>query len=168
MGGHCIDLLEMFFGDIRKVSCLVKTTVQDYPSEDSALAMLWFESGALGVVDAFFAIPDEASDNVLELYGSRGCILARGTIGQGSQGRMIARLQGGAAGYDARQQRAGGGEIDIAPEPVNTYRAEIEEFSQAILEGREPAVSAQAGIRNQKVLAACYESARAGCVVGVS
>ncbi len=168
MGGHCIDLLEMFFGDIRKVSCLVKTTVQDYPSEDSALAMLWFESGALGVVDAFFAIPDEASDNVLELYGSRGCILARGTIGQGSQGRMIARLQGGAAGYDARQQRGGGGEIDIAPEPVNTYRAEIEEFSQAILEGREPAVSAQAGIRNQKVLAACYESARTGCVVGVS
>jgi predicted dehydrogenase len=167
MGGHSLDLLEMFFGNIKKVSCFANTIAQDYASEDSALAMLWFENGALGMVDAFFSIPDASSDNALELYGTRGCILAKGTIGQASQGRMVARLEGGAAGYDARQQRAEAGEIEIAPEPVNPYRAEIEEFSQAILDNRAPAVDAAIGVRSQRVLAACYESARTGKAVDV-
>ncbi len=50
----------------------------------------------------------------------------------------------------------------IAPEPINTYQAEIEEFSQAILEGREPSNHAGLGLQSQKVLAACYKSAAAG------
>jgi len=167
MGGHCIDLLEMFFGNVKKVSCFANTIVQDYKSEDSALAMLWFENGALGMVDAFFSIPDASSDNVLELYGTRGSIHAKGTIGQASHGTMVARLEGGAVGYDAQQSRAAAGEIEIAPEPVNPYRAEIEEFSQAILDNRAPAVGAAIGIRSQRVLAACYESARTGKAVDV-
>ncbi len=167
MGGHCIDLLEMFFGNVKKVSCFANTIVQDYKSEDSALAMLWFDNGALGMVDAFFSIPDASSDNTLELYGTRGSIHAKGTIGQASHGTMFARLEGGAAGYDAQQSRAAAGEIEIAPEPVNPYRAEIEEFSQAILDNRAPAVDATVGIRSQRVLTACYESARTGKAVDV-
>ena len=116
---------------------------------------------------AFFSIPDASSDNVLELYGTRGCILAKGTIGQASQGKMIARLEGGAAGYDAQQRRTEAGEIEIAPEPVNPYRAEIEEFSRAILENRAPAVDTRMGVRSQRVLSACYESARTGKAVNV-
>ena len=46
------------------------------------------------------------------------------------------------------------------PPPVNMYRAEIEAFSQAIIEGRDTQESAQAGLRSQIVLSACYESAR--------
>ena len=52
--------------------------------------------------------------------------------------------------------------MPINPPPVNTYRAEIEEFSQAILEDREPSNSAALGLQSQRVLAACYESARTG------
>jgi predicted dehydrogenase len=52
--------------------------------------------------------------------------------------------------------------IVIGPEPMNTYRAEIEEFSQAILEGREPFNHAGLGLQSQKVLAACYRSASTG------
>ena len=86
---HCIDLLEMFLGPVASVSCRIGSLVHDYASEDSAVAMLVFESGALGTVDTFFCIPDESSQNVLELYGSEGSILAKGTIGQGSQGEMV-------------------------------------------------------------------------------
>jgi predicted dehydrogenase len=167
MGGHTIDLLEMFFGPVTQVACITRNRVQSYATEDTAVALLAFECGAAGVVDACFCIPDEASDNVMELYGSRGSIVGRGTIGQGSRGSMVARLQGGAAGYDAHQERAASAEIAIDPPPVNPYRAEIEEFSQAILEGREPLVPGAAGVRNQRVLDACYESARAARLVEV-
>lgn len=168
MGGHCIDLLEMFFGPVKAVSCFTNRTVHPYTSEDSAVASLFFENGALGTVDTFFCMPDEASQNRLELYGSLGSILAKGTIGQGASGEMVATLKEGAGGYDAHQGRAEGGGIVISPPPVNTYRAEIEEFSGAILEKREPANSAALGLQSQKVLEACYESARTGRVVALA
>jgi predicted dehydrogenase len=165
MGGHCIDLLEMFFGKIVKVSCFINNTVHDYKSEDSATAMLFFENGALGTVDTFFCIPDNSSKNVLELYGSKGSILAKGTIGQAPAGEMTAFLEQADQDYDAQQARTQAEGIPIAPEPVNTYRAEIEEFSQAIIDNREPIVSGELGLRSQKILTACYESARLGKVV---
>jgi len=165
MGGHCLDLLEMFFGPVRAVSCFINRTVHGYASEDSAVATLFFANGALGVVDAFFCIPDDSSQNVLELYGSAGSILAKGTIGQGAQGEMLAYLKEEASGYNAQQARAAGAGVPINPAPINTYRAEIEEFSRAILEGRAPSNNAALGLQSQKLLAACYESARTGKTV---
>jgi len=165
MGGHCIDLLEMFFGPVQTVSCFINRTVHRYASEDSAVASLRFANGALGGVDAFFCLPDEASQNRLELYGSLGSILAEGTIGQGAAGEMIAYLKKRDTGHDAQQARSCSGGVAIHSEPVNTYRAEIEEFSQAVLEGRDPSNNAALGLQSQRVLAACYESARTGKVV---
>jgi len=167
MGGHCIDLLEMFFGKVAKVSCLIGNTIHNYRSEDSAVATLFFENGALATVDTFFCIPDAGSKNMLELYGSQGSILAQGTIGQGPAGKMVAFLEGDDRGYDAQQARAADQGTTIAPKPVNTYQAEIEEFGQAITENRQPEIGGQLGLRSQKILAACYESARSGRVVEV-
>ena len=167
MGGHCIDLLEMFFGKITRVSCFINNSVHNYKSEDSATVMLFFENGALGTVDTFFCIPDNSSKNVLELYGSKGSILAEGTIGQGPAGRMVAFLEQHGKDYDAQQARTETQAMTIEPEPVNTYQAEIEEFSQAIIDDREPSISGELGLRSQKILTACYESARFGKVIEV-
>jgi predicted dehydrogenase len=168
MGGHCIDLLEMFFGKVAKVSCLIGNTIHNYRSEDSAVATLLFDSGALATVDTFFCIPDAGSKNVLELYGSKGSILAQGTIGQGPAGKMVAFLEGDDRAYDAQQARAADQGMAIEPKPVNTYQAEIEEFSQAIMEDRQPTIGSDLGLRSQKILAACYESARSGQAVEVT
>jgi predicted dehydrogenase len=167
MGSHCIDLLEMFFGKIKSVSCFINNSVHDYFSEDSAVVSLMFENGAMATVDSYFCIPDNSSKNVLELYGSRGSILAKGTIGQGDAGEMVAFLEGDDAGYDAKQQRETADGLDISPIPVNTYQAEIDDFSKAILEGREPKNNGSVGLRNQKIIAACYESARTGKVIEI-
>jgi len=162
MGSHCIDLLEMFFGKIKSISCFINNNVHDYKSEDSAVVSMSFENGAMGTVDTYFCIPDNSSKNVLELYGSKGSILAKGTIGQGDSGEMTAFLEGDDTGYNAQQTRNTSGEIDINPTPVNTYCAEIEEFSNAILEKRKPENNVTLGLRSQKILTACYESAKTG------
>jgi predicted dehydrogenase len=165
MGSHCIDLLEMFFGKIRSVNCMINNNIHSYKSEDSAVVSFLFENGAIGTVDTYFCIPDNSSKNILELYGSRGSIIAKGTIGQGASGEMLAYLEHEDAGYIAEQVRSSGEGIIIAPAPANTYLAEIEEFSCAILEKREPANNFELGLRSQKVLAACYQSAKTGKVV---
>ena len=165
MGSHCIDLLEMFFGKLKSVSCFINNSVHSYDSEDSAIVSLFFENGAMATVDTYFCIPDNSSKNVLELYGSKGSILAKGTIGQGDDGEMIAYLEEEDTGYDAQQARNAGEGLVINPTPVNTYLAEIEEFSNAILEKREPRNNVEISLQSQKVLAACYESAKTAKVI---
>ena len=163
LGGHCIDLLEMFLGSVSSVQCVTDNLVQDYASEDTAVVLLEFASGAKGVVDCLFNVPDASSLNRLELYGSQGSILAEGTIGQGMEGHMIARLESSEGAYAAAQDRDAGGGISISPQPVNMYRAEVKAFSQAVLDGTSPPVSGRDGRWSQMVLAACYESAAKGC-----
>ena len=167
MGGHCIDLLEMFFGKVKRVSCFTGNLVHSYQSEDTAVVLLDFANGAKGVVDNLFNVPDESSKNRLELYGSRGSILADGTIGQGEIGQMIAYIEEDSGEYDAFQSRAKGKGTAINPPPVNMYQAEVEAFSKAVLENKPAPVGASLGLRSQKVLAACYESSITGKTVSL-
>jgi len=162
MGSHCIDLLELFFGKTTKIGCFTGNRVQNYRSEDTAVVLLEFESGAKGVVDTLFNVPDDSSKNRLELYGSLGSILAEGTIGQGEAGEMIAYLQETGKDYDAEQARDASRGLLITPKPINTYRAEVEAFSEAVLNDTDPPVNGEQGLWNQKVLAAAYESAVSG------
>jgi predicted dehydrogenase len=168
MGSHCIDLLEMFFGPVRRVFCTTGSLVQSYKAEDTAVALIEFVNGAKAVVDSLFNVPDESSKNRLELYGSYGSILAEGTIGQGEMGEMSACLQKSAKGYEASQTREFSEGMRIAPSPVNMYRAEVEAFSEAVLQDTDPPVDGPAGLWSQKVMAACYESAKEGRPVCVS
>ncbi len=168
MGNHCIDVLEgILESRVSEVSCFAGTLVHKYPVEDTAIVMMKFENGVLGVVDSCFSVPDASSKNRLELYGSGGSVLAEGTLGQAPDGDMKAFLEE-SKGYDAAQARevSADGE-EIKPEPVNTYQAEIEEMSRAISEDREPAISGDDGLWSQKVMIACYESARTGKAVSL-
>jgi predicted dehydrogenase len=80
---------------------------------------------------------------------------------------MVAFLEQDGKDYDAQQARTETQAMTIEPEPVNTYQAEIEEFGQAILDDREPDISGELGLRSQKILTACYESAKSGKAVEV-
>jgi predicted dehydrogenase len=166
MGGHCLDLLEMFFGPVAAVTAKTRRLVHGYKAEDGAVVTLEFENGALGTVDTFFSVPDTACENVLELYGSKGSILARGTIGQGSSGTMCAKLGSAERTYDPHQDRSAVSQ-PISPAPVNTYCQEIEEFGCALLGHREPEISGRLGLRNQRLLSACYLSARTGGTIRI-
>jgi len=162
MGTHCIDLLEMFMGKAVEVFCYTGHLVQDYPVEDTAVVVLKFESGAVGVVDNHFNIPDAASENRLEVYGSKGSILARGTIGQDSSGSMIGRIEKEVAEYQAAQRREEIKEEEIPVKLANIYQAEIEDFSRCILEDKAPFFPPELGLRNLKIALAAYQSAKEG------
>ncbi|MFA5392860.1 MAG: Gfo/Idh/MocA family oxidoreductase [Candidatus Ratteibacteria bacterium] len=163
MGNHLIDLLEYIFqSTVKEISCFTGNLVQSYAAEDSALTTVRFQNGAMGVVDAFFSIPDNSSRNFLEVYGSAGSVLAEGTIGQGSAGIARAFVEKGMKGYEAEQKRSQSGGVDLKFPPVNTYQAEIEEFAGAILENRKPVVSGEDGLWSQKLVLAAYESSRTG------
>jgi predicted dehydrogenase len=164
MGLHCIDLLKMFIGEVNEVFAFTDRTTFGYAVEDTSVVALKFGNRANGVVDNFFSIPDDASQNRLEIYGTKGCILTEGTIGQNSTGSLKLYAQQGGMGYEDDQKRepAGVRMSEIAPTPINVYRAEIEHFLGCIVKGEEPLNSGHEAIMDQMIVETAYESSRTG------
>jgi len=165
MGSHCIDLLELICGKVSEVSCFTNTIAHKYPVEDTAIMLVKFNNGSIGVVDTCFSVPDASSKNVLEIYGSKGSILARGTIGQMPTGETVTYLEKGSKGYNSQQQRTESVEEKIELKPVNMYQAEIEHFSECIENNKNPIISGEEGLRNLKICLSAYESAKTGKTV---
>ena len=167
MGCHCLDLLEYILdARITEVTAMMGTLVQDYEVDDSSVVLARFDNGAIGVVDNYFCIPDDAVENRLEIYGSGGSLLAAGTIGQNSAGSLTL-ISSPQAEYAAQQERAGGGREVLTPTPVSIYAAEVDHMSECIEKGISPMISGEEGLWNQRLLAACYDSARTGRAVEV-
>jgi predicted dehydrogenase len=162
MGIHCIDLLRMFFGEVMEVTAFTDTLIFKYPVEDVSVVTLRFKDGPYGVVDNHFNIPDSAAQNRLEIYGTKGCILTDGTIGQDSRGKIKVYTQEAEAGYDAAQKREGIQMREIEPEYVNIYKGEIEHFVTCIKKNVEPVNSGYEAVQNLKVVLAAYESSKTG------
>lgn len=167
LGSHCIDLLEFFFGPISRVAAFSRTLTHSYAVDDSTTVLCEFENGAQGVVETNFNVPDDAAQNSLEVRGTRGVVISDHTIGQGPGGQMTAFLAD-QAGYDAAQDRlAPNSAQPVLATPVNPYQGEIEEFSDAILKRREPALNGEHALRNLRLVLAAYEAARTGKVIEV-
>lgn len=164
MGTHCLDLLEMFLGKIREVCGFRNTLTHKYaPVEDTATFLLRFESGAHGIVDNYFNVPDAAAQNVLEIYGTRGIVLCKGTVGQDSYGKMTSCIQRENVGYDAQQARVPEASIvEHKLVPVNIYKSEIESFARCISGNTDPDITPEQARRNIEVTLACYEAADTG------
>jgi len=166
MGTHCLDLLEMLMGRIAGLVAFSSTLSFEYAIEDSATVLLEFESGAQGVVDVNFNVPDQAAQNVLEIRGTRGAVMADHTIGQDAGGNMTAYLLKETGGYDAAQVREGGSiGQPVEVEPVNTYQAEVEHFCDCIENDREPLIGGAEALRVLRLALLAYESARLGRVI---
>ncbi|MEM2702908.1 MAG: Gfo/Idh/MocA family oxidoreductase [Candidatus Bathyarchaeia archaeon] len=162
MGSHCIDLLEALLSTkVKEVFSFQDTLVHKYPVEDSSVVLLRFDNGAIGVVDNYFNIPDRASRNVLEIYGTRGSVLIEGSIGQEPTGRGFLYYYPQEE-YESKQERI---VEEFKPQKieydvVRMYAAEVDHLSQSILDNTEPEISGELGLWNMKIISACYESAK--------
>lgn len=170
LASHCIDLLEFMLGQkVSSVFCMKANIVHTYPVEDAAIVLLEFCGGAVATVDCLFNAPDEAVRNRLELYGSKGSLLAEGTIGQAQSGTLQWLRGPAAGGYEAGQKRVeAGAAIDFPLPEGNLYRAQIEDFCEAIGQQRQPLASGVQGMEIQRVLAACDRSAAYGAKMQIS
>lgn len=73
-GIHGIDLLQYLGGAVRSVQGRIGTLCHDIEVEDTAVATLEFENGALGVIEASTcAYP--GFDRKIEIHGDRGCVI---------------------------------------------------------------------------------------------
>jgi predicted dehydrogenase len=171
MGTHCLDILEWILGSqIVEVTGFQDLLVQKYPTqiEDTSTILVRFANGAHGIVDNYFNLPDAAAQNVLELHGTQGSILAQGTIGQDPTGSMFSVLVPQVAGYSANQVR----NVKVQREEhrldgIGLYGQMISNFSQCILENRPSPIGLADGRHNVAVTLAAYQAVEQRRVVRV-
>jgi len=136
--------------------------------EDTSTIVVRFANRAHGIIDNYFNLPDAAAQNSLEIHGTKGSLIGRGTIGQDPTGHMFSIIQPQETGYNAGQNRVAEAkrqEYDLKGESL--YGQMMEIFSRCILENTEPPISFADGRRSVAVVAAIYESVRKRKVVKV-
>ncbi len=164
MGTHCLDLLEWITGQtIVEVAAFHDLLTHRYPTkiEDTSTVLVRLSGGTHGIVDNYFNLPDAAAQNSLELHGTKGSIIGRGTIGQDPTGNMFSILQEQETGYNANQVRnVEAARQEYRLEGVGLYGQMIDAFSRCILEDAEPPVGLKDGRHSVAVTLAVYKAAK--------
>ena len=71
---HHLDLLEWMMGDVESVYARATTALVDIEAEDTAVAILRFRSGALGVVEATTAARPRDLEGSLSILGEKAAV----------------------------------------------------------------------------------------------
>jgi predicted dehydrogenase len=153
---HHVDLLQWFMGPIQTIDCQIATRLMDIEVEDTAAAVMKFESGALGVFEATTATRPNDLEASLSILGEHGTVILGGSaVNKIDYWRFDEPLPD-----DEHIQ-------DVNAENVpNVYGhghiAYLAHVIQAILEGSPGPVEADEGRKNVQLLTAMYESAARG------
>ena len=152
-GIHFVDLLLSVMGPVAEVSARTKTAAHRIEVEDIGVAMLKFESGALGVIQASTAMYPGLPAR-LEIHGTKGTAIFEGT--------ELSFLQIEDEPPLAKENVNAGGAADPMAISVTPFVREFEDIVSAIREHRQPTVNGQEARRALQLVLAIYESSRTG------
>jgi UDP-N-acetyl-2-amino-2-deoxyglucuronate dehydrogenase len=156
-GVHTVDLLLWLFGPVRRVLARTATLRHAIEVEDTAVAVLEFESGALGTLEAATSAYPGYSRRV-ELTGANGTMVI--------DGDRLASVDLVEAGDARGAGDAGGAGVSTASasSPVvadaSAHQRVIEDFIRAIRTGSAPCCDGRDGRRSVAVIEAIYRSSR--------
>lgn len=161
MGIHAIDLLQYLSGlKAVEVAAFCETQSFKYGVDDSAAVVMKMDNGSLAYVDSNFNIPDAASVAKLEIYGTKGSIVATGTLAQAEVGDVAIYISED-TGYDAEQNRSDNVSQTLEGTPLgNMYTKEVEQFGEACVNNTIVPVTPEDAIYDQKIVEAAYKSAK--------
>ncbi|MCS7220884.1 MAG: Gfo/Idh/MocA family oxidoreductase [Anaerolineae bacterium] len=155
---HTVDLLQYLAGPVASVYARAATLVHAIEAEDTAVAVLSFANGALGVIEGTTtAYP--GSPARIELHGDRGTIvLTEGQVTRwdvdGATGEERTRVMVEALG--------GTGAADPLAIGYEGHRRQIADMVDAILTGRPPLIDGAEGRKAVEIIRAIYRSAQIG------
>ena len=169
MGIHVIDLIHYITGlKATEVAAFNQTQTFNYEVDDSSNVIMKMDNGSVAYVDSNFNIPDAASVAKLEIYGTKGSIVAQGTLAQAEVGNVDILISDDSLSYDASQARGELKPLSLEGTPLgNMYTKEIDGLCDAVTEGTEPPVSIESAIFDQKVVEAAYKSSKENCFVKI-
>src|SRR5215475_5003015 len=146
---HTVDLLLWLFGDVVRVQAQKKTALHKIEAEDTLTALLEFENGASGILQATTSVYPGYPRRV-ELTGENGTIVIEHDrlAGVDLKNSPANALGSG----DDKNQSASSATVS----DVRGHKAAMEDFVQAIEQNREPRCNGVEGPRSVALVEAIY------------
>ncbi len=164
-GVHYTDMLRWTMGPVTEVTAICVNQMHEMEVEDVALALLRFESGAVGSLEASTAVFPGMPER-LELSGTGGtAVIENGEL-------IVTELmaeRGDIGAYGAKAASSGptAGSASAEPTAIGTdaHASQIADLLAAIEEGRPPLVTGTEARKALEVVCAVYASAERGATV---
>ena len=156
---HHIDLLEWMMGDVESVYAMTRTALVDIETEDTAVVVLRFTNGALGVVEATTAARPTDLEGSLSVLGEGGTV----EIGGFAVNEMKTW------NFAAKTPTDEGVMRDYSVNPPNVYgfghQAYYDHVVDCIRNGTRHLVDGLEGRKSLELINAIYESVETGAEV---
>ena len=160
-GVHQVDLLLWLMGPVAEVFAYAATLNHERVEvEDTLVATLRYESGALGVLTAATSLYP-GQPKTLEIHGTKGFVRVKDD--------EVDKWQ-----VDDEEEEGGGEEKSVGTfsDPMalsfENHRRQLEDFLHALEEDATPLVDGQAGLNAVELIEAIYRSADSGQPVRLS
>ncbi len=153
---HHVDLLEWMMGDVVSVTAKSLTAMVDIETEDTAVVMLKFANGALGLIEATTAVRPKDLEGSITILGSGGSVEIGGfAVNQLKHWNFVESRQGDETVHE-----------HYSVNPPNVYgfghKAYYEDVVRAIQTSTAQLVDGLAGRRSLELINAIYESIETG------
>ncbi|MEK7234399.1 MAG: Gfo/Idh/MocA family oxidoreductase [Elusimicrobiota bacterium] len=152
---HHIDMLEWLMGDVESVTAMTATRLAPIEAEDTAVAILRFRSGALGVIEATTAARPIDLEGSVSVLGETGSVVIGGFAMDKLQTWQFTEPASGDAGILAEH---GQNPSSFAYNHREYLRAVVE----TIQSGRKALVDGLEGRKSLELINALYESVETG------
>jgi predicted dehydrogenase len=158
---HTLDLLLHLFGPIASVEARTATRLHNIEVEDTVVATLQFENGALGTFEASTAVFPGYPRRV-ELTGSRGTLTLEhdSLVGIDLNGGWHLSGKGASPLSHSAPSQAPQNVASPTVSDATPHRRVFEDFIRAIQTNGTPACDGREGRRSVEVVEAIYASAR--------
>ena len=153
-GVHTVDLLLWLLGDVTRVQARTATALHKIEAEDTAVAVLEFASGALGILQATTAAYPGYPRRV-EISGSEGTVILE-------HDRIIAAdlRKNPPAGFAGAEADTNPSASSAVVSDVRGHQAVFEDFLGAIQDDRAPACDGREARRSLALIEAIYRAAK--------
>ncbi len=153
---HHIDLLEWMMGDVESVFAKSATALVSIEAEDTAIATLRFNNGALGIIEATTATRPKDLEGSISILGEKGSV----EIGGFAMNEMKV--------WNFAQKHSDDDEVmtKYSVNPPNVYgfghQAYYEHVVDCIRNGKQHLVDGLEGRKSLELISAMYESIETG------
>ena len=153
---HHVDLLEWMMGDVESVFARSTTALVDIEAEDTAVVVLKFRNGALGIIEATTAARPRDLEGSISILGERGTVEIGGfAVNEMKTWEFDVRIPG-----DDEVMR----QYSVNPPSVYGFghHAYYEHVVDCIVNDRQHLVDGLEGRRSLELISAVYESIETG------
>lgn len=153
---HHVDLLEWMMGDVDSVFAHAKTALVDIEAEDTAVVVLKFSNGALGIIEATTAVRPKDLEGSISILGEKGTVEIGGfAVNQMKHWNFVDPQEGDTEVIDR---------YSVNPPSVYGYghEAYYNHVIDSISSGRKHLVDGLEGRRSLELINAIYESVETG------